>query len=153
MAIYVAVEPPSGDAEKTAFVRDGFTFFAFLLPVFWFLYHRMWIEAALSLAVTLLLGSLDAFGGPAIPLLSLLFAVIVGLEAPALRLWTLRRRGWTERGAVEADSEADAELRYFLDAGEVHEEEAPTPPAVATLARPGRGAVPALGFLDSRGIA
>ena len=155
MAIYVAVEPPSGDAEKTVFVRDGFTFLAFLLPVFWFLFHRMWIEAALGLAATLLLGALDSFGGFAGPLLSLLFAVIIGLEAPNLRLGALRRRNWTERGAVEADNAVDAELRYFLNAEEAQEKEVPpAQPADLGVARPGRGAaVPALGFLDSRSIA
>ncbi|MGO4841282.1 DUF2628 domain-containing protein, partial [Rhizobiaceae sp. 2RAB30] len=33
----------------------------------------------------------------------------------ALRMAALRRRGWREAGVVEADSMADAEIRYFAE--------------------------------------
>lgn len=148
MAAYVAMEPPGGDAEKTVLVRDGFAFLAFLVPVLWFLRHRMWIEAALALALTLALSTLDGLGGLGGPLLSLLASLLIGLEAPTLRLWTLRRRGWRERGVVEAEGLADAEARLFL--GEDEPAEVVPPPATA---RYGRATGPALGFLDRRGIA
>ena len=37
-----------------AFVRDGFSFLAFLLPPLWLLWHRLWIEAVLAFAVLML---------------------------------------------------------------------------------------------------
>lgn len=145
MAAYVAMEPADGDGEGTVFVRDGFTFFAFLVPVLWFLRHRMWIEALLALALTLALGSLDALGGMGGPLISLLASLLIGLEAPSLRLWSLRRRGWRERGVVEAQGLADAETRFFLGT----EDAAPAP----AVGRYGRGSGPVLGLLDRRSIA
>lgn len=145
MAAYVAMEPADGEAERIVFVRDGFTAFAFLVPVPWFLWHRMWIEAAFALALTLALGSLDGLGGVGGPAASLLVSLLIGLEAPSLRLWTMRRRGWRERGTVEAQSMADAEARFFLGT----EDEMPAP----ALGRYGRAAGPVLGLLDRRSIA
>jgi hypothetical protein len=144
MAVYVAMEPPGADRENAVFVRDGFTLPAFLVPVVWFLWHRMWIEAVLALALTLLLGSLDALGGLAAPLASLLVSLVIGLEAPTLRLWALRRRGWRERGVAEAENAADAEVRFFLAGG------TDAPPAAGRRARAGE---PVLGLLDRRSIA
>lgn len=121
MASYVIMEPPpeaSGRVSRDpVFVRDGFAFLAFLLPFFWLLWHRLWIEAALALGVTLVLGGLGEYGGagPLASLLSLLVSIYVGLEGAALRMAALRRRGWREAGVVEADSMADAEIRYFAE--------------------------------------
>lgn len=146
MAAYVAMEPPGGNAERTVLVRDGFTALAFLLPVFWFLFHRLWIEAALALAATLALGSLDTLGGLGGPLLTLLFSLLAGFEAPALRLWALRRRGWIERGVVEAGNSGDAEARFFLGGDGEAEGGAPSAPGAGS-GRPRPGAVPVLGLL------
>lgn len=117
MAGFVAMEPEDGNRENTVFVRDGFHFWAFLLPFAWFLWHRMWLEAALAFAASILIGlavalpPLAAGGG----ILSLLFQIAVGHEASGLRLWSLRRRGWSESGTVEAASEEEAEIRFFAD--------------------------------------
>lgn len=150
MAAYVAMEPP-GREEETLFVRDGFTLFAFLVPVLWFLWQRMWIEALLALGLTLLLSSLDSLGGMGAPLLSLLVSLLIGLEAPTLRLWNLERRGWRERGAVEADNLADAETRFFLGEEEAPDEILPPSPAPG-FGRNARGPVLGL-FAGRRGIA
>ena len=113
MAIYVVMEPggrADAAAGGAAFVRDGWHFFAFLVPFAWFLWHRMWIEAALAIGAALLLAALDAQGGFTLVAtgLSLLIAIYAGLEAPALRIAALRRRGWREAAVVEAGSSADA---------------------------------------------
>ncbi len=121
MASYVIMEPPPEPGGRISrdpvFVRDGFAFLAFLVPFVWLLWHRLWIEAALALGVTLLLGGLGEYGGagPAASLLSILVSIYVGLEGAALRIAALRRRGWREVGVVEADSVADAEIRHFAE--------------------------------------
>ena len=49
MSIYTVHEPPpKADAgepnpERFVFVRDGFSFWAFLLAPLWMLRHRMWL--------------------------------------------------------------------------------------------------------------
>ena len=49
MPVYTVHEPPMRglpsvpDAERFAFVRDGFYFWAFLFAPLWMLWHRMWL--------------------------------------------------------------------------------------------------------------
>ncbi len=119
MASYVVMEPPGGDAGGRAMVlRDGFSLFAFLVPVVWLLVHRLWLEALAAVAATLGLAALGRWGGmgDAAALLSLLVSIYFGLEGTALRLAAWRRRGWRDWGTVEADSHRDAELRYIAEA-------------------------------------
>ena len=120
MAGYVVMQP-SGDASKAdgaVFVRDGFSWLAFLVPPLWLLWHRLWAEAALSailLFAVSLLGEVAGFGMTA-PLASLLIALWFGLEGQGLRIAALRRRGWREWGVVHAGNGDEAELRYGLEA-------------------------------------
>lgn len=132
MAIYVVFEP-RGEQKASIdarFVRDGFAFLAFLLPPLWFLYYRLWPEALLVLVVIALLAALatEPAIGEAGPGLALLFAVAMGLEANALRMAGLRRRGWREREVIEAAERAEAEIRYFTDADRPGESEPGEPP-------------------------
>jgi Protein of unknown function (DUF2628) len=127
MATYVVMQPERADgridAEGAIFVRDGFALIAFLVPMVWLLWHRLWIEAALALALTVgltALGNVAGFGFAA-PVLSLLVSIYAGLEGSALRLAALRRRGWHDFGVVEADSYDDAETRYLIETGSISE--------------------------------
>src|SRR6476660_3985649 len=49
MSIYTVHEPPlkadasTPDPDRFAFVRDGFSFWAFLLAPLWMLRHRLWL--------------------------------------------------------------------------------------------------------------
>src|SRR5205814_3636753 len=49
MAVYTVHEPPlkrydaAGDPDRFVFVRDGFSFWAFLLGPLWMIRHRMWL--------------------------------------------------------------------------------------------------------------
>ncbi|QPC86088.1 DUF2628 domain-containing protein [Mesorhizobium sp. NBSH29] len=120
MAVFIAMEPAkSAETGDAVLVRDGFTYLAFLLPVPWLLWHRLWIEAAFALAATLALGGLGAVAGlgTAAPWLTLLVSLYLGLEASALRLWALRRRGWQDSGAFEANNYDEAEVRYMVEQG------------------------------------
>ncbi|WP_434724784.1 DUF2628 domain-containing protein [Mesorhizobium sp. RIZ17] len=142
MAIYVVMQPPAGDnkARDAIFVRDSFTWLGFLAAPLWFAWHRLWIEAALTFVVMAILSvtgeklGLEGAGS----LLSLLVSLYVGFEGQALRIASLRRRGWREWGVVEAGNLGDAETRQALEAGEEGEEAAPMPRIVpdASLARP-----------------
>src|SRR5690606_10319368 len=97
MATYVAMEPASGPAAvRTQLVPDRFVFVAFLAPVLWLLWHRLWLEAFVVLAVSFALGSLSMVPGQEglAVVLGLLVALLIALEGGALRIAALRRRGW-----------------------------------------------------------
>ncbi|MEL7542601.1 MAG: DUF2628 domain-containing protein [Pseudomonadota bacterium] len=125
----VIVDPLS-DVE---FVRDGFSPFALVFGVLWFLWHRMWWVAGGYAGFVLMIGMVAASGfvAPAgMMLLQSLLAFAVGLHATALRRWSVERKGFAEIAVVQADDLEAAELRFFSAVG----------PTVAVVsAPPGRG--------------
>ena len=142
MAIYVVMEPPGRTeaADDTAFVRDGFSWLAFLLAPLWLAWHKLWVEAALAFVAMGLISVLGQrlgldWAGSA---LSLLVSLYIGLEGQGLRIAALRRRAWHEWGVVAADNLDDADIRQTLDAEALADEPAPMPRIVpdASLARP-----------------
>jgi hypothetical protein len=157
MASYVIFEPPGAPRpEDAVFIRDGFHWLAFIVPFFWFLWHRLWLEAGLVFAAMTGLAALEGVEGmPGIVApVSLLLSLGLGFEAPALWMAALRRRGWREWGVVEAEGRNEAAIRYLADADV--EPAAPRPFGVPAASSPetGRrrsGAVPALGLFSYPG--
>lgn len=157
MAAYVVMEPRqrTRGTVDAVFIRDGFTFLAFLVPFVWLLWHRLWIEAALALGAVLLIGALAEAGGygPHASLLSLLVSIYVGLEGAVLRVNALRRRGWHDVAVVDANSAAEAEIRYYGDAVDAGSETdaRPDPEPVRQPARIAAPSGPALGLFSYPG--
>lgn len=162
MASYVVLEPPGrGGEERAVLVRDGFHFLAFLLPLVWLLFNRLWIEALAVFAAGALIGALGTWFGAAAAasVVSVLLALFVGLEAASLKIAALRRRGWREWGVVEADNARDAEIRYaasletqladeFVPAEDIAQ---PQLPASRPATHPARPTGPVLGMLGYPG--
>jgi hypothetical protein len=122
MAAYTVHQPPlkadqaAPPPERFAFVRDGFSFWAFLFGPLWMLRHRMWLVLLGYLAVMVLLQlGLHLVGASqnVRVAVALLVAILVGLEAATLRRFTLKRRRWRELGVVVGDSRDEAERRFF----------------------------------------
>jgi hypothetical protein len=139
MAVYTVHEPPRrrGDAqahaERFAFVRDGFSWAAFLFGPLWMLRHRLWLALVVyALVVAGLSAALRAVGAPdAVLAISLLVALLIGFEASSLRRYGLARRKWRNIGVVVGDDLESAERRFFAAwAGEPMHPSAP-PPAPA----------------------
>jgi len=122
MRIYTVHEPPpqrsehSGDPARFVFVRDGFSFWAFLFGPFWMLRHQMWLVllgyVIVVVALELLLKLFGASSGTSF-VAGLLLALLVGLEAPTLRRFTLRRQKWTNVGVIVGNDLETAERRFF----------------------------------------
>ena len=144
MSIYTVHEPPlkagesTPDPDRFVFVRDGFSFWAFLLAPLWMLRHRMWIVfigyvvlfAGLQIALHLLGAS-----GTVKVLASVLLALLVGIEGGTLRRFALGRRGWSNVGIVVGDNLEMAERRFFdswVNRSSAKQESAalPAPPAL-----------------------
>lgn len=149
------MQAPAGASpdRRLTLVRDGFHVWAFLAPVLWLAWHRLWAETLVLLAITLGLGALaDLKGiGWAAPLLTVLVSIYVGLDGAGFRIAALRRRGFVERGVIDAEDRDAAEMRYFLGGG-AEEEAAPSAIASAaqSLGSP-RPSAPALGLLQYPG--
>jgi hypothetical protein len=122
MSVYTVHEPPlragaaAADAERFAFVRDGFSWWAFLFAPLWMLRHRMWLVLiGYVVVVGLIETPVRMSGAPALAgsLIGILLGLLVGLEAGTLRRFTLSRRGWKNLGVVSGDDREDAERRFF----------------------------------------
>lgn len=117
--IHERPDPPADRderAERLKFVREGFSFFAFLVPPMWMLANRMWL---------VLLGYLVVFA--AIHGVITLFEIddhwryyatlalnfVIGFEADALERWTLDQRDWRMVGSVTGNTYEECERRFF----------------------------------------
>ncbi len=122
MSIYTVHEPPlkadgsAPEPERFVFVRDGFSFWAFLLAPLWMLRHRLWLVLVGYVIVALALQvGLRLIGASAtvIAIAGVLFALLIGFEAATLRRFTLGRRRWKNVGIVVGDDLESAERRFF----------------------------------------
>ena len=122
MSIYTVHEPPlkagesTPDPDRFVFVRDGFSFWAFLLAPLWMLRHRLWLVfvgyVIVAVALQVGLRLIGASSGVIITV-SFLLALLVGFEAATLRRFTLSRRRWSNVGVVVGDDLESAERRFF----------------------------------------
>jgi hypothetical protein len=122
MPVYTVHEPPpkryevAGDPDRFVFVRDGFSFWAFLFGPLWMLRHRMWL---VLLGYVLLVIALEVIqqalrvSSSATFMVSLLLMLLVGFEAATLRRFTLGRRKWVNVGVIVGDDLESAERRFF----------------------------------------
>jgi hypothetical protein len=147
MAVYTVHQPPlkkyeaAPDPVRFAFVRDGFSFWAFLLGPLWMLRHRMWLVLLGYIVVVVVmqvgLRSIGASSG-ASAFAAFMLALLVGLEAGTLRRFTLSRRRWRNVGTVVGGDRDTVERRFF-DAWARGETLNPLPPSQrpASPAAPG----------------
>ena len=107
---------PSAAGDDLEFVREGFSWGAFVFTVLWPLYHGLWLAFVIVLAGYALLSAavsvvgLSDFGQSAVWLAA---ALLFAFEANNLRRWTLRRRGWRDVGVAAGRTLSDAEHRFF----------------------------------------
>lgn len=121
MARYT-VHVPAGSAdraqalEQSEFVRDGWSWGAFVFGPLWLLWHRHWLVGIGALIVSGLIYGAIGYApvlDQARSAASLLISLLWGLEGASLRRLALARRGFNEEGvAVGTDRDA-LEQRYF----------------------------------------
>jgi hypothetical protein len=156
MASFVVMQPAGGDPDRVRFVKDGFSFLAFIVPPLWLVWHRLFAEAAVVFALMLAIGAgAEAAGlGFAGSLASLLLSVYVGLEASAMRIAGLTRRGWREVAVIDAETVDGADIRFTASSLDGDRGDRPSPPAQAAIRRPAGSLAhsgPALGLLSYPG--
>jgi len=156
MASYIVLSPPDAEAGAEALlVRDGFSWLAFIVPVIWFAWHRLWIWAAAylvaGLGVAVAIERTD-WDGTAI-FMAFLAALWAGLEGGGQRVAALVGEGWTVRDVIAASDRDMAEAFHFRTVEpEARKAGNPVRPVlpVASVRRTGG---PALGLLDYDGEA
>jgi hypothetical protein len=122
MAVYTVHQPPlkkyeaAPDPERFAFVRDGFSFWAFLFGPLWMLRHRMWLVLVgyivIVVAMHVALRFVGASSGGTL-FAAFMLALLVGMEAGTLRRFTLGRRKWRNVGTIVGSDREAIERRFF----------------------------------------
>jgi hypothetical protein len=155
MASFYALTPKTcrDPAVETLFIRDGFSWGAFLLPLPWMLYRRLWLIVVLSVVV-LFLASLAAeeFGLDGLSLaFGLILSLWTGFEGGHLRAMHLEKKGWRIEDVINAPDIDTAEALYF----EALADTAPTQPTARPKLPEGRAGAPgptvALGLIEPYG--
>jgi hypothetical protein len=148
MTIYTVHAPPDAEvsaetAQRIRFVKEGFSFWALVLPAFWLLFNRLWLGFLGWLAVIVALQVAGRWVGEMeTGVVAFVFGVWFAIEARDIQRWTLARRGWRFLGVVEGPDRDTAERRFFeawLGAGA----SAPTAPADPIPPKPAAPPAPA----------
>ena len=121
MTIYTVHVPDEApdlvtQADRTTFLREGFSFWAFLLGPIYLLWNRLWIAAAVwFVAIAALIAVAVLLHPPAISvvLLAALMHLFLGVEAHDFRRWGLARRGFQMTDLISASEIEEAETVFF----------------------------------------
>jgi hypothetical protein len=138
-------------ADRTIFVKDGFSWpgLAFSLP--WLLFHRLWLGTFVFIVLSVTAGLIGHFlplTESARMLLGLLANLFVGFEGNDMRRRKLLKQGFVQAGSVLARNRHEAEEIFFAARGTP----AVTPPAPAPRAATApASADDALGFFPRPG--
>ena len=144
MPTYTVHEPPPRKTESVTapecfvFVRDGFYFWAFLLPPVWLFVRRLWLALLIYIVFSIALAvglNYAGLSSGAQTFAELLVSLAIGFEASSIWRWTLARRRWKTLGFVVGEDREIAERRFFGEwAKRVETAEPPAPEPV--YARP-----------------
>ncbi len=161
MPFHTVLTPPAAragsateQAEKTVFLKDGFSFAAFLFTGLWLAYKRLWLPLLAFAVVWAAIG----FGGRQIGISPLglaiaqgLIGLFLGLEGHALIERKLIAKGWRFAGVVEGRDIDMVERRYFETKAPLPEP-APSPTPFALQMQPQQQGQGVLGlFPEARG--
>jgi hypothetical protein len=120
MNIYSVFLPPGplsvSNAERAEFVRQGFSWSAFLATPIWAVRHGHWLALLLWLALVFVVGLLSSLvklnAGPTFVLYAL-GACAFGFEADRWREARLSRKGLLLQGLTLGENRDEAESLYF----------------------------------------
>jgi Protein of unknown function (DUF2628) len=128
--------------DRVRFVKEGMARWAIFSPVLWFLYHRMWWEAAVYFGLSILIavaGEALGIGESLIVLLGFGIQLLAAMEANDLRRMALARKGYQPIAIVHGSDEDEAEARFFASWSHTLPEASDTAITSAVLDRSGGG--------------
>jgi Protein of unknown function (DUF2628) len=150
MPAFAVFEPPmraggraANHTDRFVFLRERFSWAAFLFGPLWMIWRRLWLVLIIYLIVLGLIElGLQRLGIASQVRFAVYFlvALLVGFEAASMRRWTLLRRSWRDCGIVIADDLEMAERRFF-DSWSADRAVPPPPPPYAPASGTGAGVI------------
>jgi hypothetical protein len=114
---YYSVHAPIGEPaspERFAFIKDGFSWPAFFVPILWILWHRLWLTLVWYVVFVLSVAWIGRLVSQDVAsLVALLGTILLALEANNIRRMALESRDWEEIGASFGRNISEAEARFF----------------------------------------
>ena len=117
-SFYVLSAPAARDPDRdTLFIRDGFSWLAFLFPLPWLLVRRLWLVAVIAIGLYAIAVYLaETYRFDALPIaFSFVLGLWTALEGGEARVRKYERLGWQVERVIGADNLADAEDIYFAE--------------------------------------
>ena len=116
--IYNAFEKPEAPepTDRVVLLKEGFTFWAFILGAIWLLAKRQWVlflGFVVVASVLCIAGQLFDLPNAAVALVLAWLQLMLGYHVNDLRAWRLKRRGYRFAGVIAAESPMHAQRRYF----------------------------------------
>ncbi|MCY0092833.1 DUF2628 domain-containing protein [Hoeflea ulvae] len=112
MTAYLVLASPGAEApdERSEVIADSFAPWAFLAPVIWLLFNRLWLEAVAAFLVVALATVLAVDYGQVLVAMaiSLALSLITALEGRNWRASALQRRGWRLVDVIGTDDPGTA---------------------------------------------
>lgn len=105
-----------GLQHKPVFVKEGFSIMAFLFPLLWTVYRRLWGPMLIVLAFDMFLYAMlkgHSFGRPSLGAVDLGFRLLIGFQANDWLRASLQRKGYLLTDVSAADSLLRAQQRYL----------------------------------------
>lgn len=115
-SVHSRTADPLADVDKVRFVKEGFSWWGLVFPLFWLTLKGMWLVLTIAVAVQILIVVLADQAGwsdATAQVAALIVNLLIGFEGYDLYRWTLKRRGLHEVGLTSGDNFDDAEFRYF----------------------------------------
>ena len=109
-------QDPIDDGKGVLFVKDGFSWPAFFIPLLWMLWHRLWLPLVGYVgvvALVVLAGYGFSWPDNLTGGMGLLANLFVGLEGNNFRRRALARRGFEEVADIVANDGEEASYRFF----------------------------------------
>jgi Protein of unknown function (DUF2628) len=111
--------PPSDRmdrADALQFIKDGFSFPAFVAGPMWLLAHKLWLGVfAYGVAAIAILVANAWLGLPDVAALAAFVGLhlLIGFEADSIERADLDQKGWSSIGSVSGTSALECERRFF----------------------------------------
>lgn len=115
MASFVVMRGQNDSAnDDVHFVRDGFAAFALAVPLFWLIWHRLWLHAAVWFGFSGAIAALVYWSANSLALSAALIAtlstnLLVALDGGDWIKQKLERKGYVESGIISARFQSGAE--------------------------------------------
>ena len=114
---YYSVHAPNNEFDSPddyLFIKDGFSWPAFLVPPLWIVWHRLWLTLVWYVVFVLVVAWAGRLLGENIGFWTAILGIILfAFEANNTLRLSLEGRGWDEVGSSFGKDITEAEARYF----------------------------------------